>query len=282
VPGQPPRDPEFYTIPANRDITIRDLLTHTSGLASGGVTAREVAKLLQARKPTDTLADFIPRLAALPLDFQPGTMWRYSGLAGFDTLGRVVEIVSGLAFDQFLRQRMFEPLGMKDTFFSVPEDRLPRLVTLYRKTPEGLRKSENQRALTSRTYFSGAGGLISTGEDFLRFGQMLLNGGALDGQRLLGPRTVELMMSNNVGDLFNGQIRRPPQGMGFGLGGEVVLDTVASGIRRPNGSYGWDGAFGTHFWVAPKEQLVAVLMIQTPSSVVQRDYENAVMQDIVE
>jgi CubicO group peptidase (beta-lactamase class C family) len=158
-------------VTASRDITIRDLLTHTSGLVSGGVAAAEATKVMQSRKPTEALADFIPRLGAVPLDFQPGTQWRYSGLAGFETLGRVVEIVSGQPFDQFLRRRLFDPLGMKDTGFYFPDDRTPRLMTLYQRVENRLTKAENQGGLSSKTYFSGAGGLMSTAEDYLQFAQ---------------------------------------------------------------------------------------------------------------
>jgi CubicO group peptidase (beta-lactamase class C family) len=124
---RPPLGEKTYTVPSNREITIIDLLTHTSGLASGGPSNEEFMKLFRGRRPTDTLADFIPRLAVLPLDFQPGAQWRYSGLAGFDTLGRIAEIVSGMPYDQFLRTRLFEPLGMHDTFFNVPENDQSRL-----------------------------------------------------------------------------------------------------------------------------------------------------------
>jgi CubicO group peptidase (beta-lactamase class C family) len=126
----------FYTVPAARAITIKDLLTHTSGLVSGGISATEAARM--PRQPTDSLADYLPRLAAVPLAFQPGSRWTYSPGAGFDTLGRIVEVVSGQTFDAFLRQRIFEPLGMKDTFFYPPDGRLPRVATIYRKTPGGL------------------------------------------------------------------------------------------------------------------------------------------------
>jgi CubicO group peptidase (beta-lactamase class C family) len=282
-PGLAPTEAQFYLVPADREITIRDLLTHTSGLGSGGLSAAETMKLMQARKPTDTLADFTSKLGALPLDFQPGTMWRYSGLLGFDVLGRVVEVVSGLSYDQFLQQRLFGPLGMKDTSFFVPEERRSRLVTLYRRSAGGqLEKSPNQEALMSRTYFSGAGGLTSTAEDYLQFAQMLGNGGQLDVKRLLGPRTVELMASNQVGEMFNGQLGRPARGMGFGLSVAVIQDAVATGLGVSNGSFGWDGAFGTQVWIDPKEKMVTILMIQTQVSQVQRDFENAVMQAIIE
>jgi CubicO group peptidase (beta-lactamase class C family) len=271
----------YYLVPANRDITIIDLLTHTSGLAAGGIANADFQSLLKSRKPTDNLADFIPRLGALPLDFQPGTEWRYSGLAGFDTLGRIVEIASGLTFDQFLRQRLFEPLAMNNTWFNVPEKDAARVANIYRKTPNGLEKG-GQLAIGTRVYFSGAGGLTSTAEDYLQFAQMLANGGQLNGQRILSPWTVDTMLSNNVGDLFNGQIGRPPKGVGFGLGGEVVVSAVDARLRKPDGSYGWDGAYGTYWWVNRKEQMVVVMFVQTSGRSLQYDFDNAVSQAVIE
>ena len=268
-------EPRFYTVPAAREITIRDLLTHTSGLVSGGISATEAAKM--PRKPTDALADYIPRLAAVPLAFQPGSRWAYSPGAGFDTLGRVVEVVSGQTFDAFLRQRIFEPLGMKDTFFYPPDDRLPRVATIYQRTPEGLLKAPDQRVTPGR-YFSGGGGLMSTAEDYLQFGQMLVNGGQLNGKRLLSPTTVELMSSVHVKDTFPG---RPP-GRSWGLSVQVISDPVAASMRVSPGSFGWDGAFGTHFWADPREKIVGLLMVQTSNRDTDRDFENAVMQAIVD
>ena len=281
VPGPAaarPAEPQFYTVPADREITIQDLLMHTSGLVSGGISASEAAKVV--RKTTETLADYIPRLGSVPLAFQPGVRWSYSPLAGFDTLGRIVEVVSGQKFDQFLRHRIFDPLGMKDIFFSAAEDRVPRLATVYQRTGKGMEKAENPNRLSSDTYFSGAGGLMSTTEDYLQFGQMLLNGGQLNGKRLLSPKTVELMASVYAPDTLPGRRR----GMGFGLSVQVVNDAVAAGYRVSDGSFGWDGAFGTHFWVDPKEKIVGILMIQTsnPNRETDRDFENAVMQSIVE
>ena len=272
----------YSTVAANHDITILDLLTHTSGLGSNGITTSDFAKLIAARKPTDTLADFIPSLGALPLDFQPGTQWRYSGLAGFDTLGRIVEIVSGLTFDRFLRERLFEPLGMKDTMFTVPEKDTARLVTVYRRANDGLHKPDTPLPIGSRAYFSGAGGLVSTAEDYLQFAQMLANGGQLNGKRILSPWTVNLMLSNQVGDLFLGQIGRSPKGVGFGLGGEVITNAVEARLRKPDGSYGWDGAFGTYWWVNRKEQMVTVFFIQTPGRAIHHDFDNAVSQAVIE
>ena len=277
-----PAEPGFNLVPANREITIHDLLTHTSGLVSGGLGAAQAAKIAPRNPATDTLANYVPKLAAVPLDFQPGTQWAYSGGAGPDTLSRIVEIVSGQTYDKFLRTRIFEPLGMKDTFFYPPTDRRPRLVTLYKKSPNGLVKDPNQDGYSNPNYFSGGGGLMSTAGDYLQFAQMLLNGGEWNGKRLLSPRTIELMASNHVGDMFNGKAGRPAHGMGFGLIVQVVEDHVAAGLHVANGSFGWDGAFGTQFWVNPKEKMVTIIMIQTQVAQVQRDFENAVMQAIVE
>ena len=277
--GRGSAPPEIYTVPADREITIRDLLTHTSGLMSGGIAQRE-AQRLAPLSAGDTLASYVSRLAAVPLDFQPGTEWAYSGGAGPDVLSRIVEIASGQTYDQFLRTRLFEPLGMKDTFFYPPDDRRPGLTTLYLKN--GLQKAPNQDGLSSKTYFSGAFGLMSTAEDYLQFAQMLLNGGELNGKRFLGPRTVELMASNHVGDMFNGKLGRPAHGMGFGLLVAVIQDSVAAGLRVSNGSFGWDGLYGTQVWIDPKERMVTLILLQEQVSPVQHDFENAVMQAIVE
>ena len=199
-------------------------MTHTSGLASGGAGTREGIRIAP-RRSSDNLAGYIPTLGAVPLDFQPGTQWAYSLLAGIDTLGRIVEVASGLTFDEFLRQRIFEPLGMKDTAFFPSEDRMPRVVTLYSRTPNGLERRALPRWADTKTLFSGGGGLWSTAEDYLQFAQMLVNGGELGETRLLGLRTVDRMASNHVGDLFaNARSPGGRAGMGFGLTVDVVLD----------------------------------------------------------
>ncbi len=279
--AQPAGAPDFYLEPAYREITVRDLLTHTSGLMSGGLGAREGARIAP-KSPTDTLATYIPKLAAVPLDFQPGTQWAYSGSAGPEVLGRIVEIVSGLPYDQYLKTRVFDPLGMKDTFFYTPDDKRPRLVTLYDKSPNGLRKNANQDGVSSKIYFGAGGGLMSTAEDYLQLAQMYLNGGKLNGHVLLSPTTVKLMSSNHVGDMFNGKLGRPAHGMGYGLLLGIVEDSVASGLRVSSGSFGWDGLYGTQTWIDPSQQMVTIVMIQTQVAQVQRDFENAVMQAIVE
>jgi CubicO group peptidase (beta-lactamase class C family) len=277
-------DSDVQIVAAEREITIRDLLTHRSGLVTGGLGTQRVPRESLWPKIEDTLATLMPRMAAVPFDFQPGTRWRYSSLAGLDALGRVVEVASGQSYHDFLRHRVFEPLQMKDTTFVVPDDRKDRLATVYRGTDKGLEKSAFTLQFP-KAYFSGAGGLVSTAEDYFRFAQMLANRGQLDGKRLLSPRAVELYSSNQVDDMFVGQLGRP-EGMGFGLSVEVVVDSVRAGTFRSDGSFGWDGVFGTHFWVDPKEDLVGVFLVQAQAGPVvagiQRDFETAVMQAIVE
>jgi CubicO group peptidase (beta-lactamase class C family) len=276
--GNSQAPPQFYTVPSTREITIQDLLTHVSGLGSGPASNAEIRKI--TRKPGDTLAGYIPHWGATPLDFQPGSRWTYSPLAAFDTLGRVVEVASGQTFDQFLRQRIFEPLGMRDTFFHPSDDRVARIPSTYHRAEKTLQKTDAINKLFDRSYFSGGGGLMSTTEDYAKFAEMLLEGGQLNGTRLLGPKTVELMASVFVPDTFPG---RSP-GKGFGLSVQVISDAVAAGQRVSKGSFGWDGAYGTHFWIDPKEKIVGILMIQTdnPDRQLDRDFENAVMQSIVE
>jgi CubicO group peptidase (beta-lactamase class C family) len=273
APGTPAA-PRYYTVPAEREITIRDLLTHTSGLVSGPMSqagARPVAL-----KGKETLADYLPRLAAAPLEFQPGTRWAYSAQAGFDALARVVEVVSGLPFDQFAKQRLFDPLGMKDTFF-YPSEGNPRMSTRYARTGDGPLVRQTNPNFMNGAYFSGGGGLFSTAEDYLQFGQMLLNGGQLNGNRLLSPRLVELMSSVVAPDTLPGR----PKGESYGLSVRVVSDPLGRNTFLSQGSFGWSGAYGTHFWVDPKEKVVGVLMTQTPNQEVRGDFENAVMQAIV-
>jgi CubicO group peptidase (beta-lactamase class C family) len=272
--------PLFYTVPATREITIQDLLTHVSGLDSGGPASRaEVAKV--ALKSGEKLADYIPRLGATPLDFQPGTRWQYSATAAFDTLERVVEVVSGQPFDHFARERIFDPLGMKDTGYRPSPEQLSRIATQYRGANGALTRVDNKPIwMNSPTYLSGGGGLESSAEDYLQFGQMLANRGELNGKRLLGPKTVELMSSVFVPDTLPGRAK----GRGFGLSVQVISDHIAANTPISNGSFGWDGAFGTHFWVDPKEKIVGLFMIQAsgPNREMNPDFENAVMQALID
>ena len=278
--GQPARDAGYYTMPAERAITIRDLLTHTSGLQSGTLGNRIGARTAP-RTMTFDLAKYVPTLGQVPLDFQPGSRWSYSLLAGMETLGRIVEVASGMTFDQFLKQRLFDPLEMTDTTFVPTEAQLARSVTLYDGRDGKLVRIETPGWLTTKTLFSGGGGLWSTAEDYMRFAQMLGNGGVLNGKRILGPRTIDLMASNHVGDLYAGTGGNV-EGLGFGLGVDVVLDNAAAGRRVSNGTFAWGGAFGTYFWVDRKEALVGVLMVQEPVNSLRTDFQNAVMQAIID
>jgi len=284
-----PNDPKgagTKLIPADRDITIQDLLTHTSGLATGtegpaGDFVRR-ANLGQG----GSLAERVKRLAGLPLHFQPGTQWEYTGTYGFDILGRIVEIQSGKNLDQFFTQRIFEPLGMKDTFFTIPQNRMADVATLYTKTEQGLSKPAPAAPSPAGVeYFSGAGGLTGSAQDYLQFCQMLLNGGTLNGTRLLSRKTVELMTENAIGNLdlrnyLDGE--QPLRGYGFGLGVRIRKSSGASGWLGSIGDYGWAGANGTYFWIDPKEQLIGMVLMSTRVTRLRSEFPNAVYQAVTD
>jgi CubicO group peptidase (beta-lactamase class C family) len=269
--------PQFYTVPAQREITIKDLLTHTSGLGSGPMSNSDIEKI--ARKDGETLAQYIPRLGGTALEFQPGSRWTYSPGAGFETLGRVIEIAAGMPLDRFFRTRIFDPLGMKDITFWPTEAQMPRLATVYSRTPAGLTKQVMPNDTMSRNvYFRGSGGLYSTAEDYLPLGIMLAGGGEMSGKRLLSRKTVEMMSAAHVPDTLQGR----PAGEGYGLSVRVVTNHAARGTMLSDGTFGWTGAQGTHFFVDPKEQLTAVLMVQTSNGEIQRDFEDLVAQSVAD
>jgi CubicO group peptidase (beta-lactamase class C family) len=269
--------PSFYTVPAQREITIKDLLTHTSGLGSGPMGDSDIAKV--ARKDGETLAQYIPRLGGTTLEFQPGSRWTYSPGAGFETLGRIVEIASGMPLDRFFRTRIFDPLGMNDITFWPTDAQWPRVATVYTRGPNGLTKAVMPNDTMSRNvYFRGSGGLYSTAEDYIPLGIMLANGGELNGKRLLGKKTVEMMTALHVADTLPGR----PAGEGYGLSVRVVSNHAALNTMLSDGTFGWTGAQGTHFFVDPKEQLTAVLMVQTSNAEIRRDFEDLVAQTIVD
>jgi CubicO group peptidase (beta-lactamase class C family) len=283
VAAEPVRagSPTLHAAPAKREITVQDLLTHVSGLASGPLSSAEAAKIKGFYE--GALATSIPQLGATPLEFQPGSRWAYSAGAGFDTLGHIVELTSGQPLDRFLATRLFQPLGMRDTTFHPGPDLIPRLATTYHRDQGAITRlpaDARMLRLYGPNYHGGAGGLYSTADDYATFAQMLLNGGQGNGQRILSPRTVEWMASAFVPDTFPG---RAP-GRAFGLSVQVITNPVAAGWRVSPGAYGWDGAFGTHFWIDPKEQLVGVLMIQVDNTDRQldRDFEAAVFQAIID
>jgi CubicO group peptidase (beta-lactamase class C family) len=237
----------------------------------------DIAKV--ARKDGERLADYIPRLGGTTLEFQPGSRWTYSPGAGFETLGRIIEIASGLPLDQFFRTRIFDPLGMKDITFWPSDAQWPRVATVYGRGAGGLTKSVMPNDTMSRNvYFRGSGGLYSTAADYIPLGMMLANGGELNGKRLLSRKSVEMMSAVHVPDTLPGR----PAGEGYGLGVRVVSNHAARGTMLSDGTFGWTGAQGTHFFVDPKEDLVGVLMVQTSIAEVQREFEDLVAQSIVD
>ena len=274
APGAPPR--KVDVVAAHRPITVLDLATHTSGLLSLGTDMTT-----PPRTPEDTLASYIPRLGAIPLDFEPGTRWTYSPGAGLDTLGRIVEIASAQDLDTFMRERIFEPLGMSDTYFNVPPAKQSRLLPLQRKVDGQWQVTPNPPNPAPTRYFSGAGGLHSTCHDYLLFEQMLENRGELNGKRLLGSRTVELMGANQVGDLYKSPLL-DQRGQGFGITVRVVTDWAISDTGRSNGAFGWAGAFGTMSWNDRAEEIAAVIMLQQFDLEVQDDFEKSIRQAIID
>jgi CubicO group peptidase (beta-lactamase class C family) len=267
------------TEPAVRDITFRDLLTHTSGLTYGFMQATPVDAIYRAQKielpgGEEPLGDIVARLAKLPLIAQPGAEWNYS--ISTDVLGHLVAVISGQPFDEFLRERILRPLDMADTDFFVPSQKVGRFAANYEKGPDGrprlIEDPETSGFLYPPKAPSGGGGLVGTARDYMRFAQMLLERGVCGSQRLLGRKTVELMTMNHLdGDMAAmGQPRFAESnyhGIGFGLGFSVMLDPTKAQIAGSPGEFGWGGMASTAFFVDPQEDLAVVMMTQlTPSS----------------
>ena len=247
------------TVPAERDITIRDLLCHASGLEQGiyGLISMKLDK-----SKRESLAALEQKYSTVPLDFQPGKGGGYSPLAGFDLLARVVEVVSGLPFDAYLQQNLFDPLGMQDTAFRLDDAQTARLVHVYKREKNRLQDvtdtAEDMDSLLKRgeNYTAGCGGLFSTLHDYDRFAHMLLNGGEVDGVRVLQPETVRLMGQQGSPDYPD-----PDPGCAWGLGMKIRKDPRKAKSACTAGTFGWSGAFGTHFFVSPKDHLSAVWMM---------------------
>jgi len=265
--------PALKTVPAKRPITIRDLLRHTAGLTYGVFGDTLIDQEYRKAKILGqlNLAEFVTQLSAIPLMYEPGTRWHYS--VSVDVLGRLVEVLSGKPFDQFLQERIFNPLEMSDTGFTVPANKKDRLAKLYTLTKEGKLQpsqicSTRQECyenfpnvapsfLQSMGMLSGGGGLVSTAYDYLRFCQMMLNQGQYDGKRLLSRKTIQLMSSDNLGT-----IPGMGPGAGFGLGFAVSRSPGEAGMMGSPGEYNWGGAAGTRFWIDPQEELIGIFMIQ--------------------
>jgi CubicO group peptidase (beta-lactamase class C family) len=267
--GATPQSPgtPIETVPTNRPITIRDLATHTSGL-NGFLLD------IPASVPF-TLAARVPYARNLVLDFQPGTKWAYSAVTGPDILARIVEITSGLSFDRYLRERIFEPVGMRDAGFNLDAKQRARVVPRYGRKNETWQREPDDADLANKllprtagpnpiaSYYSGSFGLFCTARDSLLFETMLLNEGTIHGKRVLRPESVALMRSNLVGDLYDGGIAYPnSKGTGFGILVRTILDPVACACGRSQGAFGWAGAYGTTSWTDPHNRLVAVYYVQ--------------------
>jgi CubicO group peptidase (beta-lactamase class C family) len=292
----------FMTTPLGRPMKVIDLATHTSGLTYGFMMRSAVDAAYRRVKVTDRqtpggLSAMVEQLAKIPLDFSPGTAWNYS--VSIDVLGYLVEKLSGMRFGDFLRTRLFEPLGMNDTAFFVPPDKIERLTTCYQ--PEagggGLKLQDDARESTYATppqLESGGGGLVSTANDYLRFCRMMLNGGTLDGVQVLSPKTVALFSLNylpggrEVADMaLPGMFSESGYaGVGFSLGCGVNVDVAKTRLPGSVGEYFWGGAAATAFWIDPREELTVVFMTQVIGSearlTLRRDLRTLVYSAITE
>jgi CubicO group peptidase (beta-lactamase class C family) len=278
----PDAPPTYMTTPARRPMKVIDLATHTSGLTYGFMMRTAVDAAYRRAKVTDRttpdgLQGMIDQLAQIPLDFSPGTAWNYS--VSIDVLGYLVEKLSGMRFGEFLRTRLFEPLGMNDTAFYVPEDKIERFSSCYQ--PEGrgpgIKVQDDARESTYAkppTLESGGGGLVSTAHDYLQFCRMMLHGGTLDGVQILSPKTVALFSLNFLPDnreivdmSFPGMFSESDYaGVGFSLGCGVNVDIAKTRLPGTLGAYFWGGAAATAFWIDPKEELTVVFMTQVIGS----------------
>ncbi len=271
-------DGQIEHVPAARAMTVQDLLRHTSGLTYEILAEAPIRKLYARAKIYRrdwTNEAFSKALATLPLMYQPGTVWEYSRAT--DVLGRVVEVVSGQPLRDFFQTRIFEPLGMVDTGFHVPQSQHHRLAEPFAKDPDSGAEVNVLDVLEPAAMDMGGGGLVCTTADYARFCQMMINGGVLDGHRLLSRKTVALMTSDHLGGLPSMNDLLPP-GHGFGLGFAVRLQTGIAPVAGSAGLYFWGGMAGTTFFIDPAEDLYAVMMVQAPG---QRDEVRALFRNLV-
>lgn len=251
----------------DREMTVQDLMRHTSGMTYGLFGDSRVDKMYNdagVLSGNKTVAEFVEKLSKLPLKHQPGTRWDYS--VSVDVQGRLIEVLSGMDLAAYMSERVFQPLDMRDTAFRMTEERSDRFAQVYKKTEDeqGIEPANDGR--TNRYYeesqwYSGGGGLVSTTRDYLRFCQMLLNGGILDGTRILSRKTVELMTIDHTGSISSASSILAA-GYGFGLNFAVHVDPAKSGLNGSVGEYNWGGLAGTSFWIDPAEELIGIYMIQ--------------------
>jgi CubicO group peptidase (beta-lactamase class C family) len=272
------RGAELERVPLEREITVQDLLRHTSGLTYEFRGASPVHKMYMAAKVysrTQSSADQVATLGKLPLLHQPGTRWEYS--RSTDVVGRLVEVLSGQRLSAFFEQHIFAPLGMIDTAFHVPESNHSRLAEAFATDPDSGAAVRLLEVQDPPIFESGGGGLVSTASDYARFLQMLLNGGTFNGNRLLSRKTIELMTADHLGPVTGSPDLLLP-GHGFGLGFAVRLQAGLAHLPGSIGQYFWGGLAGTTFWVDPAEHLFALMLIQAPG---QRDYYRSLFRDLV-
>jgi len=267
-------EPQYAMVAAARPITLRMLLTHTSGVQIYGVD-----NAFPRREPTDTLATFVPKLARVPLEFQPGSRWAYSNSFGLEVVARVIEVASGMNFRQFLQQRLLGPLGMNDTDIGVKRNLTARAVPFAPGLPVPIAEEV--------TDFSGSAGLWTTVSDYSLFARMLANNGNFNGHQYLKPETVKQMSSNQIGPLVMGGyplLGMPVEGLKFGFGLLSVAIPDVVGTRLPVGSFGWDGDGTRLFWAVPKERIAIVSMVPfigPQAAPLQRTIEAIVMSSII-
>ncbi|HZR01562.1 MAG TPA: serine hydrolase domain-containing protein [Burkholderiales bacterium] len=272
----------FYTVPAKRQITVQDLMRHTSGLTYGVFLPKtsQLGNLYREAKPfaAATLDEFSKTIAKLPLRYEPGTTWEYGHST--DILGRVVEVASGQPLDTFVAERILKPLKMNDTAWFIPPDKVARLAQPLAGREKDWLPELMLDFTKPTTFFAGGHGLVSTPGDYLRFAQMLANGGELEGVRLLGPRTIAYATSDHVlaAGIGKGGNYLPGPGYGFGLGFGVRKEPGASEWNGSVGDYFWGGYAGTYFWIDPKEELVPVYMMQ---EVARRNHYRILLRDLV-
>ena len=272
------RDGKVELVLADRDITIQDLLRHTSGLTyefRGNAPVQKMYMEAKVFRRNQTNADQAATLAQLPLMHQPGTRWEYS--RSTDVLGRLVEVLSGTSLGEFLSERILTPLGMVDTAFFVPAQNHGRLAEAFPRDPETDAPVQLVEVKEKPRFESGGGGMVSTALDYARFLQMLLNGGRLDAVRLLSRKTIEYMTADHLGPITGAPDLLIP-GYGFGLGFAVRLQAGIAQVPGSIGQYFWGGLAGTTFWVDPKEDFFALMLIQAPG---QREYYRVLFRDMV-
>ncbi len=290
----------YETTEPDRPMTVHDVLIHTSGLTAGFMFQHPVDAMYRSSglgdltRPDCDLEEAMERLSEIPLLFSPGTRWNYG--MSTDVVGRLVEVIADEPLDEFFQRRIFEPLGMVDTGFSVPKDQATRLAANYAHRQDGgftlIEPSTNERNFKRPKYLSGAGGLVSTAADYTRFCHMLGGGGVLDGARLVGPKTLDYMTINHLpgGRMLNemGQSifsETAMEGTGFGLGFSVLCDPAASGAIGSVGEFAWGGAASTAFWVDPTEELVVVFLTQLVPSMtypIRRQLKATVYQALID